>query len=421
MCPVSLRAESPLSLRLWLLVGLLSLAGCGGSVSSTSSVSAGSPPSPGSAGHGGSSSGAGQGGGSSGGAGLAGSAQGGATAHAGASSGSGGPQGGGSSGAGSGGAAGSSAGSAGAAGASPPEGGSLGSQGPSCAAGLLCAGVSCCESRIVPATSFSMGCTADGPNACSPYFPEEQPAHLTFVDAFALDTFEVTVGRFRAFAQAFDGTPPPEGAGAHPQIPGSGWRSEWNKDIPPSQAKLLASLAAPAMFPLGYPTSGNDKTWSEDPSSGDNLPINYVDWPLAFAFCIWDGGRLPTEAEWECAATGGDENRLYPWGAGPFDGRVDPAGFSLPYPSEVGQFPTGQGRWGHLDLAGNLTEWVLDWLNPDWYPQHAVADSCHNCASLEETPGGHRVYRGEDGRAAARGLYPTMLVLNNGFRCARNP
>ena len=63
-------------------------------------------------------------------------------------------------------------------------------------------------------------------------------------------------------------------------------------------------------------------TWTPSPVSGsasqENLPINCVDWAEAYAFCIWDGGFLPSEAEWEYAAAGGSLQLDYPWGsAGP--------------------------------------------------------------------------------------------------------
>ena len=149
--------------------------------------------------------------------------------------------------------------------------------------------------------------------------------------------------------------------------------------------------------------------------------MNCANWYEAFAFCIWDGGRLPTEAEWEYAAAGGDQNRLFPWGSDVAEPL--PAAYNRTENRivAVGSYPDGNGRWGHADLAGNLWEWTLD--SCDDY----TTDSCLDCANL--SPSDCRVGRGGDGHTFADGLraakrsgylasyyrYPDI-----GIRCARS-
>jgi formylglycine-generating enzyme required for sulfatase activity len=54
---------------------------------------------------------------------------------------------------------------------------------------------------------------------------------------------------------------------------------------------------------------GAGLTWTASVGGNENLPINGVNWWESYAFCIWDGGFLPSEAEWESAAAGGDQQR----------------------------------------------------------------------------------------------------------------
>ncbi|MGE0326956.1 MAG: formylglycine-generating enzyme family protein [Polyangiaceae bacterium] len=208
-----------------------------------------------------------------------------------------------------------------------------------------CQGESCCESLEVPAGSFEMGRGDTGaPDACpadTTCDDDEQPAHwVTLSQAFWLDKYEVTVGRYRKFVDFVEQNPGWIPADMH-------WRADWDlSGLRPD------TLACP------------DGPWTDEPGVNEDKPISCIDYPSAFAFCVWDGGRLPTEAEWEYAAAGGDEERLYPWG---FEYQAcdqssdEDCGDQL---AAVGSYPRGAARWGQMDLGGSLKELLLDTYAP---------------------------------------------------------
>lgn len=299
--------------------------------------------------------------------------------------------------------------------------GAIAATSPSCSVNLICAdGLSCCQRYLVPGGTFPMGRGATGADACPGGVncdPGEQPEHPATVSTFELDAFETTVGRFRAFVQYLEAHPgwqPTTGAGRHHSIPNSGWNQGWSATLPKADV-LKTHLKCYA----------SQQTWTDLPGDNENKPINCISWYEAFAFCAWDEGRLPTEAEWEYAAAGGANNRLYPWGSGPVDcehANIDNglhcAGSAV-RPLPVGSAPKGNGLWGHRDLAGNVLEWVLDLFSP-------YSDSpCIDCANL--ATGSYHTMRGgnfgtffEYFRVASRMSDGPLLHNGMGVRCARN-
>lgn len=259
--------------------------------------------------------------------------------------------------------------------------------GPSCKVDPMCQGMSCCTSYMVPGGTFQMGRGTTGSNACpnglyaSVYncddgSDSDQPQHPATVATFYLDAFQVTVGRFRNFVDQFDGKPPAPTAGAHADIPGSGWDASWNQYLPASRADLISRVKS-------FCSATNDGTWTDSPAGNETYAINCVDWYTAFAFCIWDGGYLPTEAEWEYAAAGGTDERMFPWGSTDPSTEMDLANDSFndgrPFVA-VGSNPAGNGKWGHFDLAGGEQQWVLDGYYPGWYA--GGGSNCDNCVDM---------------------------------------
>jgi len=281
----------------------------------------------------------------------------------------------------------------------------------------------CCTSPLVTGGSFNR---------------DNNAIYPATVSSFQLDKFEVTVGRFRNFVAAVvGGWTPASGSGKHTHLNSGaglansagggnepGWDTTWNTNLPTVKATWDGA---------GY-LGGNAtyQTWTPSTGANETRPINHVNWYQSAAFCIWDGGFLPSEAEWNYAAAGGSAQRTYPWGAAVpganaslavygcyFNGAGSCTGVTNIAP--VGSVAAGNGLYGQADLAGNVFEWNLDWyLTP-------YATSCNNCANSTMAFG--RVIRGGSLVDNASTLLssdryddaPGNRNYGYGLRCARTP
>lgn len=184
----------------------------------------------------------------------------------------------------------------------------------------------------VPAGPFPMGVPAGDRDGGR----DEYPRHEVLLDAYYIDTYEVTHGRYAEFIKATGHRAP-----QHTKNPA---RTLW--------------------------------TGSTVSESLRNRPVINVDWYDADAYCRWAGKRLPTEAEWEKAARGTD-GRRFPWG------NVEPTDKHLNYNQRwqgektlmpVGSYEAGKSPYGAYDMAGNVWEWVADWYDPLYYEKSPAAN-----------------------------------------------
>ena len=266
---------------------------------------------------------------------------------------------------------------------------------------------SCCAALPVPGTASGATFNRDNKTAA--------PATLS---SFVMDKFEITLGRFRAFVDAYPSAKPDAGCGANPSDSNdAGWLANWSETglLPVDKAALIQEIANNACSSGSY-------IWSADDHTNDARPMNCLTWYTAYAFCIWDGGRLPTELEWNYAAAGGTEQRKYPWGSTMPDDSRAVYGGQLRSVRVGSKSPAGDGRWGHADLAGNSWEWIRDTFTG---AQEYVLP-CADCANL--TSGGSGTLRGGGFGSTASVLLTTArvgqpnrksLTNDNGARCVR--
>jgi len=192
----------------------------------------------------------------------------------------------------------------------------------------------------VPPGEFTMGTQSlDGlnpPQWARREFVTEQPEHrVRLTRGYWMDKLEVTVEAFEAF------------------IADHGYEDEdyWSEA---GSAWLESQSEKPQIC-------------GEHPQH----PVACVSWYEAEAYANWRGGRLPTDAEWEFAARG-PESLVFPWGDAWDASRANVVGSSSTTP--VGSYPQGTSWVGAHDMAGNVMEWVGDWLATDYYTSELMLD-----------------------------------------------
>jgi formylglycine-generating enzyme required for sulfatase activity len=269
--------------------------------------------------------------------------------------------------------------------------------------------------------AFLMG--SEGPDAYSS--DGEGPVHPVTVRPFSIETTAVTNGAFAAFVEA---------TGHVTDAERFGWSFVFAGLLPDD----FPDTRGVARAPWWRQVMGADWRHPEGPASdvGGRLdhPVLHVSWNDAQAFCEWAGKRLPTEAEWECAARGGLEGMSFPWGDEFVpDGEHRMNVWQGTFPSEntladgyyatapVDAFPPN--GYGLHNMTGNVWEWCADWYAPDYYRHSPPEDPAGPASGTDRVMRGgsylcHESYCRRYRVAARSASAPDSSTGNVGFRCA---
>jgi formylglycine-generating enzyme len=289
--------------------------------------------------------------------------------------------------------------------------------------------------------------------------PDERPAHSVTIDGFWMDATEVTNAAFKTFADATgyltiaERTPKREDFTGQVAdinaIPAENLVAGSICFNPKFDRRSLAKDQP--LWPLQVWQYVKGANWRhpDGPTSSidDKLqhPVVHVAWEDAIAYCKWAHKRLPTEAEWEYAARGGQKAAIYPcgnelvhdgkWLANIWQGEFPEThevkdGFRTTAP--VASFPPN--GYGLFDMAGNVWEWCNDFYRPDYYRFAPLANPHGPSDSFDplEPDSPKRVQRGgsfmcsdnycRGYRITARMKQaPDSGTFHAGFRCVRTP
>jgi formylglycine-generating enzyme required for sulfatase activity len=238
----------------------------------------------------------------------------------------------------------------------------------------------------IPGGTFIMG----GDSAWGA--PDEFPLHEVKISPFYMDRHEVTNAQFNEFVKATG------------YVTTAEWKPDWEeikKQLPPGTPRPdeeLLTASSLVFLPPDHPVPTNNvavwwkwialASWRHPQGPGSSIggkqdePVVHVSWEDAFAYALWAGKRLPTEAEWEFASRGGLERSVYSWGNQPVnEGALKANSWQGNFPNEnkeadnfyrlapVMSYPPN--GYGLFDMAGNVWEWCSDWYRPDYYAELA--------------------------------------------------
>jgi iron(II)-dependent oxidoreductase len=257
---------------------------------------------------------------------------------------------------------------------------------------------------LVPAGPFVMGTDLD-PWA----YDNERPASVVDVPAFWIDTTPVTNDDYLAFID--DG-----GYDRADLWTPTGWA--WRRE---------AGLRAPQFWERGAGGSWTRTRFGATEDLPGAEPVQHVCWYEADAFARWAGKRLPTEAEWEKAAswTPDGRKRRYPWGDTPPTPALANLDFGPPTfgPTAVGGSPLGASPWGCRQMVGDVWEWT----SSDFLPFPGFRTFPYREYSEVFFGPEYKVLRGGSWATHPTAVrttfrnwdYPIRRQIFAGFRCAR--
>ena len=279
--------------------------------------------------------------------------------------------------------------------------------------------------RAVPGGEFLMGTDGDYGFAAD----GEGPVHPVKLAPFLIDATGVTNEQFNAFVNA---------TGYKTESEKFGWSFVFFGHLSASQQATAVRLRV-----LGseWWCRVDGATWRHPEGPGSTIkqrwahPVVQVAWTDACAYAAWAGKRLPTEAEWECAARGGLVQRRFPWGD-----ELEPGGKHLMNVWQ-GTFPTHNtaadgfdgpapaksfkpNAYGLYQMTGNVWEWCWDWFDPGFYRVSPPADPTGPATGERRVMRGgsylcHASYCNRYRTDARSSNTPDSAATNIGFRCVR--